>query len=195
MHGLERMSELMPECGAILEKAQKEVVRANILFHVDLFNVSQGRRLGLEKHWQIPATANLSPFFLTNKKKSKKTLLFLLFAFICNVSLNMSKQIETQARHSQFFCCCPRHNFLYHTFYSYLPNNHKASTGCVLYWQLFTFTAPTSPLLCVTWQSVPPNQRLQNANESVPHPRWGPVLSLDRHGGSGDGWYLRHRRI
>ncbi len=39
MQGLERMSELMPERGAVSDKHRKKLWEQKILFHVDLFNV------------------------------------------------------------------------------------------------------------------------------------------------------------
>lgn len=88
---------------------------SRILFHVDWSSkccLSSKDRLteiqtkNTDRYLQ-PLTAD--PFFSSqHKKKIKKTILFLLFAFICNVSLNMSKQIETQARHSQIlYNHCP----------------------------------------------------------------------------------------
>lgn len=148
MHCLHWTSELMPELGANLDKQIKTaVVRAkfsSMWIHLILF-VSKDKdwdRRNADRYLQPPIFQH---YVFT--QKSKKTLLFSAFIFICNVSLNMSKQIETQARHSHFFFFLPRKLIslsYFHTFQPYLLNKHRDSTGCV-----WCVTAPT-PLCYMT---------------------------------------------
>ena len=135
MHGLRRMSELMPEWGAVLDKHRKKPWEQNSLpcGFIQCSLSHDDKDWDRRKRWQIPATANLS-FFLTKKKiKARRHCFFFCFLHLFVMFHLMSKQIETQARHSHFFFCLFAQDitFFYQTFYPYWPNNHKASTGCV----------------------------------------------------------------
>lgn len=87
-------------------------------------------------------------------KKARRHYFFLLFAFISNISLNMSKQTETQARHNH----CFSQDILFFIRLSILNclpimEIAQAMLMCTFY-ICCPHDSPNPP--CVTWQKIQP---------------------------------------